>query len=352
VGLEGADYLITPALNDGSRRIPVWLLENAVVAQHYERDPQKVPARAPHVFLAALTVALLGCWVARMSGGWPLAVLVAIAYATSPEIFVRSGYGGHFASSNFIVLLALMTLDRCATGGGRGWWLGCFLLGGWMALSDHKLVLLPAAVVVWELLESVSSRTARSVAGALLHPLAIGFVAGMALFWAWALAIDPRDFVQDHLRTHLVDRLTHHNPLGYTGYPGVAGLWEEFWWHTGYLLLPLGLITLGLAACRGRIGGLGGSGVSPGPEGDITVRLWLIWTVLNAVAFSLIDWRQTKHLMPLMLTLHAAPARWAGSQRLRRALVALVLAAVTVWNLFQIYALDQDFSSFKISVIW
>ncbi|MCP5112401.1 MAG: hypothetical protein GY953_16375, partial [bacterium] len=149
IGIEGPDYVIDPPLSTGSRRIPVWEFESAVLGQYYFNDPQRLPARTPSIFLAALTLAMLGSWIHRFTGRWWIALLVAAAYATSPEVFVRSSYGGYFAATNFAALALLMLANDGVPRARRGWWISCLMAGALAALISHKLILVAAAVVVW-----------------------------------------------------------------------------------------------------------------------------------------------------------------------------------------------------------
>ena len=369
IRVEGRDYLVEPPLADGSRRIPVWLLENGVLGQRYQRDPQRLAARTPNVFLAALTVALLGAWIGRMSGRSWLALLVPLVYATSPEVFVRSGYGGHFATTNFAVLMVLMAMEaRIASSRFAA---TCLLAGMVAAWTNHKLILLAAAVVLWELVRSQCKKTGTgseptcenpgpsaardasvanvsvpgcSVSGrcrivaAALDPVVLGFAAGTALFWLWGLSIDPAEFWRDHVQNHFVDRVFHHGYAYQDGrYPSVAGLWIEFWQHTGYVLLPLGIVALVAQGVRH-------ARQSPG--------LWLLWTLLAATALSLVDWRQTKHLMPLLVPLSLALACWAPPAGIRRKLLIAVLAGLAAWNVSAIYGLAGHFDAFRVTPGW
>ena len=350
VGVQGQNYVVDPPLRDGGRVIPVWLLENGVLGQYYQRDPELAAARTPNIFLAALTVALLGCWIGRSTGRMGLAILCPLVYATSPEVFVRSGYGGHFATTNFAVLMALMAMEDATrdpvfhtrTECGRT----CFVAGLLAALTNHKLILLPVAVILWELLRNgmpgraggaIANRW-RWVAAALLHPLALGFAAGTALFWLWGLRIDASEFWRDHLQSHFVDRILHQVDVYQDGgYPGIVALWRELDAHTGYVLLPLGIVALvweGLVFRRQTSG------------------LWLLWTLVTAAAFSLVDWRQTKHLMPLMVPLSLALAHWAARTRPRLLLTTAVLAGLAVWNLYAIGGLAGNFAAFSITPGW
>lgn len=346
--VDGSDYVIDPPLADGSNRIPAVDFEHAVIGAYYEREPCLVEARTPVVFLAALTVALLGCWIGTITGTrWP-ALLVPLAYATGPEVFVRSSYTGYTAVSNFAMLVILMAVDEYQTDRRPAVWRIGFLAGGFAGLANHKLILLPAALVVWQLLQRGQRRPMNRLAAGVLHPVVLGFLAGTAVFWLFGLSVNPAVFWRDHVGTHFVDRLTHHNPLGYQGYPSVAGLWIEFWQHTGYVLLPLAVVTLGL-------GCFNHGDDTPAEEGRLrrsSFMLWAVWTLLVAVAFSVVDWRQTKHLMPLVLVLHLAPIRWAAGRRGRLSLVGIVFLVVLAWNLWTLRSLVMDFESFPITPAW
>lgn len=282
----------------------------------YRRDPAPLPTRTPNLFLAALTVALLGAFASRLSGRAWLGTLATAAYASSPEAFVRSSYGGYFAAGQFAALSILLADEDG----------DALLAGAFAALVDHKLVLLPLALAGWRL-----HRARREGTPARLHPAAAGFALGTALFWAYGLAIDAGAFWQDHARTHLVDRLAHHNPLGYGGYPGPAALWLEFWRHTGYLLLPLGAATL--AALPG-------------------LSAWRAWAAMTAVVFTAVDWRQTKHLTPLLLPLTLAPAAWAATGRRALAVVALALLALLAWNVREAATLARGFPAYPVTPAW
>ncbi len=85
---------------------------------------------------------------------------------------------------------------------------------------------------------------------------------------------------------------------------------------------------------------------------DRVMGFWLVWTVMVGLAFSEIDWRQTKHLMPLMLTFHLAPARWAASHNAYRVLVGVLMAGLIVWNVSSLCGLAADFDAFDIARGW
>ena len=366
--VEEGNYRFDPPLGEWYRRggmeyelgkLPAREFEVQILYDDYRHEPRRLQTRTPNIFLAALTVALLGAWIARRTGLWWLALLVSLTYATSPEVFVRSSYGGYFAISMFALLQILLAVERLTSDRSRAAWTGCLLAGLFAALANNKLVLLPAALVFWELARAEAGGVARRLARAIGHPVVLGFALGTIAFWIYGLGISPADFWDDHVRFHLVNRIIHDNTFGHAGYPTVPGLWQEFWEHTGYVLLPLGIVALGALCCRQRGTLCWMKCVEDGPtqKDDVSVGwrgmpgLWAIWFLLTAVAFSLIDWRQTKHLTPLLLPLCVAPARWAVSGRTvppaaRDAvliLVGVLFVGLLAWNLGMLATLVDRF---------
>ncbi|HXV63968.1 MAG TPA: PA14 domain-containing protein [Vicinamibacteria bacterium] len=335
-----SDYVVDPPLTNGRDRIPVTSLEMRMIYQHYADAPHTLATRSPNVFLAAVTVSLLVLWVSRIAPTW-VALLAGMAYATSPEVTVRSSYGGYFAISNFLVLLTLLSLEKFIRRPERYSYATCFLTACLAALANHKLILLPMAVGLWQVVRTPKLWRS-NVLRASLNPVVLGFGFGTAVYWAYGMAIDFDAFWLEHVRTHLMDRLVHHNPLGYTGYPGPVALWIELWKHTAYLLLPIGILALVLGTWEAIERG----------ETDSLMGLFLFWTVITAAVFTSVDWRMTKHLMPLMLPLHLAPILWAGSRIGRLRLVGLLFSVIVVWNWTAFHGLIVDFHAFRVTPEW
>lgn len=352
VGVRQGSYLIEPPLEswqdrENVRAVPVREFEVQILYDDYHRDPRRLPTRTPNTFLGALTVALLGCWFHRWAGRWWFALLVPLAYATGPEVFVRSSYGGYFTISMFALVQILLAVEQSISDRSRAASLNCFLAGTFAALANNKLVLLPAALLLWQFFRLHQAGILKRAARAVGHPVVLGFAVGTAAFWAYGLAVSPEAFIADYARIHLVDRILHHeNP--YQGYPDVPGLWRQFGQHTGYVLLPVGILLLGIL-CWQKDGQSSGCQTGRMTRGWRNMPgLWAAWALLTAVAFSLIDWRQTKHLMPLLLPLHLAAARWAASGRTALILISALFAALLLWNLQVLQTLADGFDAFPI----
>ncbi|MGH9387664.1 MAG: hypothetical protein ACRD2N_25680 [Vicinamibacterales bacterium] len=340
VGTDKTDYLLTRA-NESQIRLAVEAVELDLIYSRYYKRPSLIEARITNIFFGACTVALLGIWAGRIARRSWLGALIAAVYATSPEVFVRSSYGGYFAVGAFASLLILLAAEHRQRFPGRGRRELPFLLGGFAALVDHKLVLLPVALAHVPLLHRGQSGHGLSLEWA--HPAVGGFAAGTLMFWLWGLAIAPTAFIEDHLHHHLLDRITHHNPFEYAGYPAPLDLWWEFSSHTGYLLVPVGLGLLLLDWWR------------PAAQGPTTVMSktgWLLWIGLTAVVFTIVDWRMTKHLVLLIvpLCLGLVPSRPAPCWRV--AVAAATSLALVAFNIFTLASLAGNFSGFQITPAW
>lgn len=312
--------------------------------RYYVDHPFFLETRTPNVFLSAMTVALLATWLTRLLGQPGLALLIAGVYATLPEVFVRSSYGGYFAGSKFFALQMLLAVDGWAAGAP----LSVFrtgLAGFLAALANHKLVLLPLAIGIWRLVNVPWRAGAGAAFRHLLHPVIVGFGLGSCVFWAYGAWVSPTDFWNDHVRHHIVDRVMSHNARGLdmSRYPTLPGLWWEFLRDTSYLLIPAGVLAL-VAVLLVK------PSSDPHSKNPRTVwatqpALWAIWALVATAAFSLIDWKQTKHLTTLIPPLILGPAAAVATRRLPARLVAVVFGLMIAISLVAIATLAWDFRS-------
>lgn len=321
-------------------------------------DPVLVPSRTPNIFLSLLVIFPLGLLVFRLSGSMVAAVGVGVLYATIPEIYARTAYGGYLALTNFL-LVSSAYLYLHASGllpgrqvappltskSGRFGFIATFL-SGW---ADQKAVLMPMAAPVHAGLRALldlgpvkvftEGWKRPDVQAAMIATL--GFIVGWAVFAAYGLLTAPQEFVQDHLKGHIVDRLRMTGvdvlPGGPGWYPSVVSLWIEFFDHTGWLLVAATVPAAVYALTRLRDGH----------------GLLLVWAGIGFVGFSLVDWRQTKHLahiLPAMVMMTAL--YWASLKGwLKIAFTALLLVAIA-WNAARTGLLMADFDYIKPTPIW
>jgi hypothetical protein len=214
--------------------------------------------------------------------------------------------------------------------------------GALSAWADHKLVFVPVALAICAKLNRVCSRQPHVFS--LIHPIAVGFVLGTALYWCYGLAIATSEFIYDHLYTHLVSRILYDNPLGYQGYPSPSELWLEFASRTAYVMIPLSLLAFAHELSRLRSRAVAGRSPSRWP--------WLVWVLSSSVVFTIVDWRMTKHLAPILLplTLGLVPERDAPMWRI------VVTVAVFLWILWHnaatILLLVNDFKAVHATPDW
>jgi len=80
--------------------------------------------------------------------------------------------------------------------------------------------------------------------------------------------------------------------------------------------------------------------------------LWAIWAVLTGLVFTLIDWRQTKHLIILVIPAILALAVWMRRGRRIRGVAVVILATILIWNLGELWLLGEVFSDFRVTPAW
>ena len=331
---EGLDY---------EELVPVWQED----LERFTRDPVLLATRTPNLMLAAVTLVPLSLLVIGISGSRWAALLAALVYMTLPEVFVRSGYGGYMALTNFVTVSAAYAFLH-STGrlpfaqpiGGRSMAspAGVGVLAFIGAWTNQKILLLPAAAglqLLGHLLREARERLGGALRSLVSEPLKqkpalalhqfkswvessrkrstaflllIGFGAGWAAYVAYGSVVAIRAFYYDHVRAHLMDRFRFQSvnlikeEQGGWVYPSIVSLWGEFSNHAGWAIAIIGFagVAWGLSKLEKAEGFLA------------------LWFVLGAIGFSLTDWRQTKHLallipplVVLLAVLIARQQKWA-----------------------------------------
>lgn len=295
-------------------------------------SPHLPESRLPNLLLAAACLPLFFLVLERLTGSAMLAVVGSLVFWTLPETVVRFSSGSHVPLAIFCALLmvqgALRHNPRLL------WWASAF---GAFA-KGKQLVVVPLAIAVWAGLQSRSASWPQRLRTMATHPAALGWVAGTSLLVAYGLWVHPAAFWRDYLMTHGVHRLLH---IGTSQeYPEILGLWRQFHQVHGALFLPLAMI--------GTTWWLRRSWQDRRAEGAIA-----LWVVVGAVIFSLIDWRQTKHLMTIVPAMVMAIMSWTSSQRgWRRRLLLGALALLITHNLWRLAASGGDLLSLHPTGDW
>lgn len=341
-----------------------WRSDHRAFVDH----PALAGTRAPAALFSALVVALLCDVVIRMTASRLAGIAAAVLYVSFPETVVRSAYAGYFSVTVFAMLVGAMLFERRNGGspGSRADLAWLVAAGAFAALVDHKTVVvvlavaalaglravreawrLPAPRSVWRRVPELVDRRALA--------LGAGFSAATFAWWGYALAVDSRTFVQDHLRMHIAHRFLlndlriAHDASRYA--PSMAELWLEFTRHTGYVFVPVAAAGIATWIFGRR-------------RSDLAAVL-AAWIVVGSVLYTLTDWRQTKHLMNGLAPAVAAavvlvwsgrngePAPGPGAGRPRiavpRVLAGAALVAALGANLVADARLIADFRSLTIS---
>jgi hypothetical protein len=316
------------------------------VYKPFLESPALLGTRTPNWVLAGAVAVLLFAAARRSGAGAGDAALVTVTYATLPEIFVRSGYGGYYVLSA-ATMLAGASLASGDQGGGRSG----YVAGALAILSNQKALVVAMAVGAFRTMVAVAQRPTRLAAAA---PYVLGIVAGGTAFWVYGLAIAPSEFVADHVLDHALKRFAGGEVTSRAGqavYASRPGIWLEFARHMGggWVILAAAGLTLGLRQTWRE--------VAAEPTGESSrgslVAILTLWSIVGAVVFTATDWRQTKHLCLIVPALSVLIAALFPAARPRpRMMLRVALVLSFAWNVRWLVRLANDFDSFTVTPIW
>lgn len=337
--LENVAYYFThipkllPLLKKGT--VPSSPEVDAAIGEEYNKfneQPNLFETRLDNIFYSVLTILFLAGWAMRSPTGRFVGCLCVAAYATAPEILVRMTYGGYMPTTNlWLVAIAILYLSRSSNRVLMG---ACFIL----ALVNHKAVILPFCLAVADLFQLFKPKAieyGRDFRG--IRSL-IAFGCGTILFWVYGLGVDSSSFFTDHVSYHILDRIIHNNPFDWGGYPAIGRLWVEFVIGVG----P-GLVLVGGLALFAQV-----KSFESLRNPLISLTLWF---AVGAVAFSIVDWRMTKHLMLIAPALVIAGSCYEFRHR-SRIVVTGVLAISLLYNISMMVLMSQNFSTWIPSPAW
>ena len=312
----------------------------------FEQAPHLLGTRTPTVIMGVMTMILFALLIRELTGSAVAAVGGAVLYATLPEVYVRSAYGGYMTVTSLwglLVIRSYLSASGLLEGGTRSANLRAVLGGSALgAVANSKSVMIAVATVLHGCLTALADafgnanvvfwRNRKLVASA---AVALGFWMGWLLFAAWGVGISRADFVEDHMRVHFLDRFQFNTvwlqkPTGSLDkYPSIGALWAQYAKHIGWPIAGVGMLALARAMRRFK-----------GADGVL-----LMWFAVGGIMFSITDWRQTKHLaliLPPLLTLIAM--LWSGVHGRARFVLTVVLTTGLVLNVWRVAMLMIDFT--------
>jgi len=287
-------------------------------------EPQLWPARQVSVLLAAVAAGLLASLAASLTASTAAGIVLAALLVTLPETLVRGAHGAYFAATVLLSLVVLACLGQERPPP------RVMLASALAFLVDQKGLLVPAA---WALAAPSALGWRRVL------PL-VGGLAGAAAFFAYGLAVDAPTFLFDFVREHVARRFLGAD-LRFAAdasrfYPSIPQLWAEYVARYGVVFTAWAALATAFALRRRR------------PE----ARAAAASVLLGALVFSVVDWRQTRHLALLTAPAVVAVAgTWPVSARWRRAAL-LLAAALVLRNLWAAWPLLSAFESWRPRAGW
>ena len=243
--------------------------------QKFHQNPHQLCTRVVNIFFFLATLVLIFVIISKLRLVSPrLALFLCILYVSLPEVTVRSVGGSYTAISNFF-LISMLYFYLIENRNAKLSFL-CAMFGG---LSNHKLFLFPLALII--------KRFFNKNRPLIVKGIIFGFLSGILIYWAYGLSINPKLFFADHFQRHFINRIFHISQLGYINYPNFFGYWRRFIVNLGWPVFVLGLTSL-LILLRSK-------------NRELVIFPFMFFT--GAVIFSVVDWKETKHLMLIVIPL-------------------------------------------------
>ena len=285
-------------------------------------DPHLLETRIPTLFFATATLPILFGLLQRLTQSSTLSAIGCLLYFTFPQILVQSSNGGYTAMAIFFLLIIANGYLQSHR--------QTILWGSFFAAiaKNPQTVVLPLAIALWAGLRETRGSVLVRLRAMAVHPTLVGFFMGMVCFFVYGLVVSPPAFWQDYIRGHFLNRLLHIDTGGV--YPSVGSLWRQFNQVQGFPFLPLAIFCVAWMLVQ--------TWRQHSPQGAIP-----LWVILGAILFSIIDWRQTKHLTYIVPALVMATMGFIAHQRgkLRWSFLGLV-GFVIFYNIWRIAGSGGD----------
>lgn len=243
--------------------------------KEFYKNPCVLPTRIVNIFFVLATFFLIFIIISRLclipSG---FVFFLCVLYISLPEVIMRSLGGSYTAASNFFLMS--MVYFYLIKDKSKGLSFFCGVSG---ALSNHKLILFPLTIFIKRFFSRNKALISKN--------LIFGFFLGILLYWIYGLSVATRVFFADHFLRHFVNRIFHIAQLGNGPYPGFFRYWQIFIANLSWPVFTLGLISLIIILgkkCR-------------------QLDIFSFWFFTGAIIFSIVDWKETKHLMLIVIPL-------------------------------------------------
>ena len=310
--------------------------------QKFVANPHLLATRMPNLFFSVLIFYFLFLFLYSSTNSYLLSLSGPILYFTFPEVFVRSCYGGYMAIENFFLLMITYLYffkDRLEPNGKYN--NALFLLSGLFGgFASQKMLIVVIAMVILDF-TCHDGTFFEKVRASLKNRIVQGVIFGTLFFWGYGFLVDSKVFIEDYLKQHMAYRFRL-NDVRFTfsnkiWYPSISDLWKEFCGNLGFpflfVALPLTIYTLFRIKRKESFFGL--------------------WFMAGAVLFSITDWRQTKHLMLIILPLIIAMILHVSKSRQWVKIAFTVMLLFLVYNnITVILKIAEDFSTISPTPIW
>jgi hypothetical protein len=335
--LEEVSYYYDSAL-EGERLDTIWNRD----FQKFVANPHLLATRMSNLFFSVLIFYFLFLFLYSSTDSYFLSLSGPILYFTFPEVFVRSSYGGYMAIENFSILMMshLFFFKDSFKSDEKYINTLSFLSGVFAVFASQKIIIVLIAMVISDFVCHDGNFSEKAIAP-LKNRIVQGVLLGTILFLGYGFLVDSKVFIGDYIKQHMLYRFRL-DDVRFTfsskiWYPSIPGLWKEFYGNLGFPFLlaaiPLSVYTLFRIKSRESFFGL--------------------WFMVGAVIFSLVDWRQTKHLMLIILPLIISMIIFISRSRQWVKIVFFFMLVFLVQNNIKvIISLAKDFSTISPTPIW
>lgn len=295
--------------------------------RRFFESPYLTSTRSAQFLFTALAGVMIFVLILNVTGSFFYGLSGCVFYLTIPEILIGFSSTNYKALGNLTMLMTAYFYCAALKRGQEKSKAPLLLSGFLCALSDHKTVILFAAIVITDLIFALRDRQERSFAKYAPSYSVMGFLAGVFCYWVYGFCVDPRNFFADHFLYHFFNRVMHINEFGYGGYLSVLQLWRTYAAYVGIPVFLLALYVVGDTLRR----------IREPVQSDI---LFCFWLAIGAASFSWIDHRQTAHLVfitpaLIVLVMTWIPRQGKPLQVLLLTMVCLVLCG-HLWNILEL----------------